>query len=164
MNPCKCGFMNDGSRACSRAPRCGVDYQSRISGPLLDRIDINIDVPAVLATDLVGASNAETSKVVAQRVNKARMIQIERFSKLDENKIILTNAQADGKLLMEIATPDEQGQKMLANAAEKFKLSARGYHRVLKVARTLADLESSANVRLPHIAEALSYRRLFNLS
>ena len=162
MNPCKCGFMNDGDRSCSRAPRCGADYQSKISGPLLDRIDINIDVPAVMAKDLSGENNCETSKSVAARVERARMIQIERFKKINENKIIRTNAEADGKLLMEIATPDDQGQKLLENAAEKFKLSARGYHRILRVARTLADLDNSENVRQNHIAEALSYRKLFH--
>jgi magnesium chelatase family protein len=159
MNPCKCGHMADADRACSRAPRCGADYQSRISGPLLDRIDIQIDVPAVSAMDLTLPTPSECSADVALRVARARKIQLERYSNLKNGKTIRTNAEADGTLLEEVASPDAQGRDLLGKACDKFKLSARGYHRVLRLARTLADLEGSPDVRYPHIAEALAYRR-----
>ena len=159
MNPCRCGHMGDVDRACSRAPRCGLDYQAKISGPLMDRIDIQIDVPAVSAQDLALPKPREGSKEVARRVAAARDIQLNRYKNLDLPRKIRTNAEADGQVLEEIATPDEKGQNLLSQACEKFKLSARGYHRVLRVARTLADLEGSENVRYNHIGEALAYRR-----
>lgn len=159
MNPCKCGYMADPERACSRAPRCGTDYQSKISGPLLDRIDIQIDVPAVSALDLGLPKPRETSADIALRVAKAREIQLLRYSRLSPQKPVRTNAEADGALLEQVAAPDAQGRELLNKACEKFKLSARGYHRVLRLARTLADLENIENVSYKHIAEALAYRR-----
>lgn len=159
MNPCRCGHMGDVDRACSRAPKCGVDYQAKISGPLMDRIDIQIDVPAVSALDLTLPKPREGSEDVARRVLAARKIQLERYKNLNSAYKIRTNAEADGKVLEEIATPDEKGRNLLSQACEKFKLSARGYHRVLRVARTLADLEGSESVRYNHIGEALMYRR-----
>jgi magnesium chelatase family protein len=156
MNPCRCGHLDDASLACGKAPRCALDYQSRISGPLFDRIDLHVDVPAVAAADLSLPPPAEGSAEVGARVAKARSLQAARF----QGRGIRTNAEADGELLDQVATPEPDGLKLLTQAVEKFKLSARGYHRVLRVARTLADLESSAPVRRVHIAEALSYRRI----
>ena len=160
MNPCRCGHLDDASQACARAPRCAQDYQSKISGPLFDRIDLHVDVPAVRAVDLALPPPAEGSAAVAKRVARARSRQTERFAALPAERRIRTNAEADGALLLEIADPDPDGKRLLVDAAERLKLSARGYHRVLRVARTLADLDGSEGVRRPHVAEALSYRRL----
>ncbi len=159
MNPCRCGYLDDPARACSRVPRCAQDYQAKISGPLYDRIDLQIEVPAVAASDLSLPPPAEGSAAIAERVATARARQQVRFADLDAETRPRSNAEADGRLLEEIAAPDPQGRALLTEAAEKLRLSARGYHRVLKVARTLADLEASAEVRRLHIAEALSYRR-----
>lgn len=156
MNPCKCGHLDDPALACSKAPKCAHEYQSRISGPLFDRIDLHIDVAAVNPSDLSLPPPAEGSAQVAARVAEARRIQAERYA----GTKMRTNAEADGQLLEEVASPDSQGRKLLTEAAERMKLSARGYHRVLRVARTLADLEGSENVARLHVAEALSYRRV----
>ncbi|WP_106639451.1 YifB family Mg chelatase-like AAA ATPase [Allosphingosinicella vermicomposti] len=155
MNPCRCGHLGDPALACSRAPKCALDYQAKVSGPLLDRIDLHVEVQAVTAADLVLPPPAEGSTEVAARVRAARNIQTVRF----EGQGIRTNAEADGELLDAIATPDDAGRKLLAQAAEAMRLSARGYHRVLRVARTIADLASSETVSRIHVAEALSYRR-----
>ncbi len=160
MNPCRCGYLDDPGRACSRAPRCALDYQSKISGPLYDRIDLQVEVPSVSAMDLSLPPPAEGSKEVAARVAAARERQTKRFAALPEGKRPKNNGELDGRLLDETATPDSEGQSLLREAAEKMKLSARGYHRVLRVARTLADLEGQTTVRRIHIAEALSYRRM----
>jgi magnesium chelatase family protein len=160
MNPCRCGYLDDPALACGRAPKCAQDYQSRISGPLFDRIDLHIDVPAVKPADLSLPPPAEGSAEVAARIARARARQSERFAKLPQDRRVRTNAEADGALLDEIATPDADGKKLLLDAADRLKLSARGYHRVLRVARTLADLDASAGVRRIHVAEALSYRRI----
>jgi magnesium chelatase family protein len=155
MNPCKCGHLGDASLACSRAPRCAADYQAKVSGPLLDRIDLHVEVQPVSAADLVLPPPAEGSAEVAARVKAARRVQTERYA----GHGVRTNAEADGKLLEAVATPEEPGRKLLAQAAEAMKLSARGYHRVLRVARTIADLAGAERVSRIHIAEALSYRR-----
>ncbi|HMK69046.1 MAG TPA: YifB family Mg chelatase-like AAA ATPase [Stellaceae bacterium] len=160
MNPCKCGHLDDPRQACGRAPRCALDYQSRISGPLFDRIDLHIDVPAVRPADLALPPPAEGSAEVAARIAKARQRQTQRYAALPEDRRIRTNAEADGQLLEEIAAPDPDGRKLLLDAADRLHLSARGYHRVLRVARTLADLDGAAHVRRIHVAEALSYRRI----
>jgi len=156
MNPCRCGHLADAAQACGKAPKCAADYQSRISGPLYDRIDLQVDVPAVSAADLTLPPPAEGSGEVAARVAKARERQTARYG----DSGIRTNAEADGELLERIAAPEEAGRKLLADAAGALKLSARGYHRVLRVARTIADLEGQETVRRTHIAEALSYRRV----
>src|SRR6185312_9915083 len=146
MNPCRCGHLDDASLACGRAPKCAQEYQAKISGPLFDRIDMHVDVPAVSPADLSLPPPREGSKQVAARVAAARARQNARFA----GKGIFTNAEADGQLLDEVATPDNEGRKLLGEAAERFKLSARGYHRVLRVARTLADLDASESVRRLH--------------
>ncbi len=160
MNPCRCGHLDDPALACNRAPKCAQDYQAKISGPLFDRIDLHVEVPAVAAADLSLPPPAEGSDAVAARVAAARERQSARFEALNAEPKPRCNAEADGNLLEEIAAPDTEGRALLTQAAEKMKLSARGYHRVLRVARTLADLDASAGVRRPHIAEALSYRRV----
>lgn len=155
MNPCRCGHLGDAALACSRAPRCAADYQAKISGPLLDRIDLHVDVQAVSAADLSLPPSSEGSDVIGRRVSAARAIQSDRY--IDES--VRTNCEADGELLDAVATPDNAGQRLLAQAAEIMRLTARGYSRVLRVARTIADLSGSETVGRIHIAEALSYRR-----
>ena len=158
MNPCRCGYLDDPSRACTRAPKCATEYQSKISGPLFDRIDLHVEVPAVSAADLTLPPPAEGSAEVAARVKAARDIQTARYENTDPK--IRTNAEADGKLLEEVAALDEAGRKLLGDAVDKMKLSARGYHRVMRVARTIADLGGVEKIARVHVAEALSYRRL----
>lgn len=160
MNPCKCGMAGTPGHTCKRGDRCASDYQSRISGPFLDRIDLRIDVPAVSAADMIAPASAESSEDVAKRVAKARDIQQNRFFELGEIDIH-TNSAAGASLIEKIVNPDKDSQKLLLQASDRFNLSARAYHRVLKVARTLADLGSSTKVARPHIAEALSYRLNF---
>ena len=154
-NPCKCGQMADPARACSRAPQCGEDYLGRISGPLMDRFDIRIDVPAVAFFDLDIVTQCEPSKSVAARVNAARAIQTDRYQGQDR---MWVNADAEGAVLDEFASPDPQGCEFLFTIAEKFGLTARGHHRILRVARTIADFEGSDDVGRRHIAEAAGYR------
>jgi magnesium chelatase family protein len=157
MNPCRCGMLAEA--ACARAPRCAEEYQGRLSGPLLDRIDLYIDVPAVSPADLALPPPAEDSAAVAHRVAAARDRQRRRYAAQPQERRIGTNAEADGGLLDEVAAPEPAGQALLVRAAERLRLSARGYHRVLRVARTLADLDGAGTVARRHVAEALSYRR-----
>lgn len=154
-NPCKCGYLTDPARACGKAPLCGEDYLGRISGPLMDRIDLRVEVPPVAYTDLDLPETGEASDTVAARVAAARERQTSRFAGHETARV---NADAEGQLLEEVASPDTDGRDLLARVAEKFGLSARGYHRILRVARTIADLDGSDSVRKPHVAEAVSFR------
>jgi magnesium chelatase family protein len=155
MNPCRCGHLGDAALACSRAPRCAADYQSKVSGPLLDRIDLHVEVDPVSASDLSLPPPAEGSAEVAARVAAARAIQTARSAESGAR----TNAELDGDALERFVTPDEPGRKLLMQAAEAMRLSARGYTRMLRVARTIADLAGAEQVGRIHVAEALSYRR-----
>lgn len=156
MNPCKCGYLGDEARTCNKAPRCAVDYQSKISGPLFDRIDIHIEVPQVTPSDLTRPEAAEGTKEVAARVEKVREIQAKRYEGLG----ITTNSEADGEILQEYALLENESQEMLNLAYEKMGLSMRGYNRVLRVARTIADMEQSSKIKKHHIAEAVGYRQV----
>jgi magnesium chelatase family protein len=158
MNPCKCGYLGSNDKECKRAPICAQEYLAKISRPLLDRIDIKIDVPAISPWDLAHAPKGETSKDIQLRVLKAREIQKQRLSALGE-KTIFANAGLEGKLLTEICTLDKDAQDLLIAFADKHKLSARAYHRTLRLARTIADLQNESNILKLHIAEALSYRQ-----
>jgi magnesium chelatase family protein len=155
MNPCRCGHLGDASLACSRAPRCAADYQTKISGPLMDRIDLHVEVGAVSAADLVLPPPTEGSAEVAARVKAARDAQSARL----QGTKMRTNAELDGVPLQHYATPDEDGRRLLTQAADAMRLSARGYTRILRVSRTIADLAGSQDIGRIHIAEALSYRR-----
>ena len=159
MNPCKCGYLSDPSRACSKAPKCAHDYQARISGPIFDRIDLFVDVPTIPSTEIQASKSIaeESSAIVASRIMNARKIQAARY----EGFGITTNSELEGEFLYDITSPDQGGNDILHRAAEKFRLSMRGYNRVLKVARTIADLASEKNVSKNHIAEALSYRQVY---
>lgn len=156
MNPCKCGGSSPGE-SCRRGPRCAADYQARVSGPLLDRIDLQIEVPAVSAADLVLPAAREGSSEVRARVTAARERQRARYASLGVSGS-LTNAACSGQLLEKTAMPDEAGVALLRKASETLALSARGFHRTLRVARTIADLDAAETVSRIHVAEALSYR------
>lgn len=156
MNPCRCG--GGPGHACKRGPRCAADYQARISGPLLDRIDLQLEMPAVSAADLVLPAATEGSAEVAARVAAARRLQLQRYAAYGA-RAPRTNAAASGQILEEVAMPEPAGLDLLRRAAEALSLSARGFHRTLRVARTLADLDGADRVERLHVAEALSYRR-----
>ena len=154
-NPCKCGYLSDPARACARVPQCGTDYLGRISGPLMDRFDLRLEVPPVAFSDLDLPATGESSATVRARVAGAREVQERRYG---AHPGLRQNADAEGSLLTEVAEPDAEGRALLTRVAEKTGLSARGYHRVLRVARTIADLDGSETVRRPHVAEAVSFR------
>jgi magnesium chelatase family protein len=161
MNPCRCGRASEPGFTCKRGAnvRCAADYQGRLSGPLIDRIDLHIEVPPVTAADLILPPPSEGSAEVAARVARARAMQAERYATIGLPHI-RTNAAASGPVLEELARPDSAGLALLRDAADAMRLSARGYHRVLRVARTLADLDGAEKVGRVHLAEALSYRAL----
>jgi magnesium chelatase family protein len=161
MNPCRCGRATEPGFTCRRAPntRCTADYQARLSGPLLDRIDLHIEVPAVTAADLILPPPTEGSREVAARVARARQIQSERYTALGLPHV-RTNSAAQGATLDEVVKLDQASLALIHDAADTMRLTARGYHRVLRVARTLADLEGRDKVGRLHLAEALSYRAL----
>jgi magnesium chelatase family protein len=154
-NPCKCGYLSEPARACSRAPICGDDYLGRISGPLMDRFDLRVEVPPVAFADLDLPASGDSSTEVAARVAAAQAVQVARYA---DAPGIRLNLDAEGEVLSAVATPDTEGRDLLTRMAERFGLSARGYHRVLRVARTIADLDGSDAVRRSHVAEAASYR------
>jgi magnesium chelatase family protein len=161
MNPCRCGRAGDPGYICRRGAnaRCAADYQAKLSGPLIDRIDLHIEVPAVTASDLILPAPSEGSREIATRVARARDVQLERYAAMGLEDV-RTNAQAAGPVLEQVAACDNAGLSLLRDAADAMQLSARGYHRVLRVARTLADLDGADKVGRVHLAEALSYRAL----
>ncbi len=159
MNPCRCGMAGEPGHQCARGPRCVSDYQARLSGPLLDRIDLRVDVPAVTALDLIQPGPSEDSVTVRARVEAARLLQSRRYEALGL-PAGTTNARCPPDRLEQAAAPDQAGVALLRDAAERMRLSARAYHRVLKVARTIADLAGAETIGRPHLAEALSYRSL----
>ncbi len=154
MNPCRCGHLGDPGLECTKAPRCAADYQAKISGPLLDRIDLQVDVPAVPVSALATAPAGEPSAAVAARVAAAREIQ--RVRQDGALNAVLSPADIERNIVLQ-----DDASDLLAQAAERLKLSARGYHRLLRVARTIADLSGGAEaLTRTHIGEALSYRRM----
>jgi len=154
MNPCKCGYFGDVKNSCTKVPRCAQDYQSKISGPLLDRFDLRVDVPAISSWEMEHDEVSESSEIVAQRVAKARDIQLKRY----ENLGVSLNSYADGEVLNNVTKLDADSKDLLKNAQEKFGMSMRGYNRVLRVSRTIADLADSDVISSLHLAEALSFR------
>ena len=156
MNPCRCGHLSDARLACARAPRCAADYQARLSGPLLDRIDLHIEVAAVSALDLMLPPASEGSAQMRTRICAAREVQARRF----QGRGFSTNAEMDSETISKICTLDARGRALLEQAAEALHLSARGFGRVLRISRTIADLVGAPEIASVHIAEALSYRRI----
>ena len=155
MNPCRCGYLGVPGHECSRAPRCAEEYQSRISGPMLDRIDMQIEVPLIQPWELGQHKTGESSDVIRKRVEAAIAFAKERF----ETFKIHNNAEAEGKILEQIAPMTGEAEKFLMTAAQKLMLSGRGYHRMIRVARSIADLDMSEVIKPEHIAEALSFYR-----
>lgn len=161
MNPCRCGYFGQPDEECTKAPRCAEDYQSKLSGPLLDRIDLQVDVPPLSIDELSTKPAGESSSVVAARVLRAREFQAERFHSLGAPEKMRLNANAEGKILEQICAMDAAAETLMKNAANKLKLSARSWFRMLRVSRTIADLDNCADIITQrHVAEALSYRRL----
>ena len=157
MNPCRCGYLEDAARACNKAPKCAVEYQGKISGPLLDRIDLHVEVPAIDTLAMLATEKAEPSSTIAARVAHARLRQQERFMQLGLQAG--TNSQVSGEALQQIVPLDAATRALLEEATARLQLSMRGLTRVLRVARTIADLAGSAQVTTLHLSEALSYRQ-----
>ncbi len=162
MNPCRCGYAGEPGHTCKRGERCASSYQARISGPFLDRMDLQIHVPAVSARDLIGPQTGESSETVAQRVAHARSVQAERFRSIGLE--VMVNAHASARVIEKIVALDRASKELIEQASIRFGLSARGYHRVLKLARTIADLDGSESVQKIHLAEALSFRGVSSYS
>ena len=156
MNPCKCGMAGEPGYKCAKGVRCARDYQSRISGPLLDRIDIRIEVPSVSTADLMTPTTGESSSIVAKRVERARIHQHKRYSSHGNSSLV--NSQVSNSIIESAVVLDPTCERLLRDASEKMNLSARGFHRVLKVARTIADLSNSERVTESHLSEAITYR------
>ena len=162
MNPCRCGYLGSADQECTKAPRCGGDYQAKLSGPLLDRIDLQVEVPPVSVADL-GKESGEASAVVAKRVLTAREAQIERFREVlgAEGCSTRMNAHASGELLERAFVLSPAAQNLLNKAAERMKFSARSYYRLIRVSRTIADLGGDfGDINDHHVAESLSYRKI----
>lgn len=157
MNPCRCGFLGDAERQCNKAPRCGTDYQSKISGPFFDRIDIYLEVNTSSISEIINSAESESSQIVAQRVQKARNLQAKRYKHCG----IKNNSELNNNLIKEFAEPTLEAKLLLNDAAEKIKLSMRGYNRILKLARSIADLAEEEKINKTHIAEALNYRKQY---
>lgn len=161
MNPCKCGYLGDPGQECTRAPKCGIEYQNKLSGPLLDRIDMQIEVPAIAVNDLTALPDGEGSEVVRLRVAGTRGIAAARANDLPDGPATGLNAHLQGKALETVTEMIPEAKAMMAAAVDKWKLSARGYFRLLRVARTIADMDGAPSMLgTPHVAEALTYRRL----
>ncbi|MDE0214130.1 MAG: ATP-binding protein, partial [Deltaproteobacteria bacterium] len=156
MNPCPCGFFADPQKECRCTPMQIARYRSRVSGPLLDRIDIQVEVPAVAYEALASRAPGETSDAVRERVNQARRIQVERFGETG----IHANARMSARDVRQYCRVDTAAEQLLENAINRLGLSARAYVRILKVGRTIADLAGAEKIRPPHIAEAIQYRSL----
>ena len=156
MNPCKCGGAGDGAAGCSCTSREIHQYRSRLSGPLLDRIDIQIEVPAVRYRELADRTEGESSTIIAERVEQARGIQLERF----RGTRVHSNAQMTPRQIRKFCEPDAAGHRLLELVTERLGFSARAFTRILKVARTIADLEGNESIREQHLAEAIQYRSL----
>ena len=154
-NPCRCGYLADPARSCARVPACGTEYLGRISGPLMDRFDLRIEVPALSIDDLSATPPGEASADIAARVAKARAVQRERYAGADG---VSVNADAEGDLLDAAAVMEDAARELLGSVAARFRFSARGYHRVLRVARTIADIEGAEVIARGHVAEAVGYR------
>jgi magnesium chelatase family protein len=157
MNPCPCGFYNHPEKDCVCGPGIVQKYLNKVSGPLLDRIDIHIEVTPVSFDQLSDQRAGERSTIIRSRVIHARNVQEERFN---EDKGIFCNAQMDSRTLKKLCQIDSAGHQLLKTAMDRLKLSARAYDRILKVARTIADLDSSEKIRPEHLAEAIQYRSL----
>jgi magnesium chelatase family protein len=162
MNPCRCGHGGPGKGACGRAPKCQRDYQHRISGPLMDRIDLNVDVPAVTPAELALPSPLEGTIEAAERVAAARQLQEDRADAEGLGPGEGLNARIDGQVLERISAPDDAGRALMSKAADAGHLTARGWGRTLRLARTIADLDHATGVRKLHVAEALIYRRMLS--
>ena len=156
MNPCSCGFFGDPQHECTCSPQQVQRYRARISGPLLDRIDIQVEVPAVKYKELSDKATGEDSTTIRTRVNQAREIQLQRF----QQRRIFCNAQMSSRDIRTYCQPDTAGEKLLENAMQRLGLSARAYTRILKVARTIADLAGEDYITGAHIAQAIQYRAL----
>jgi len=157
MNPCPCGYLGDPNHACNCSPPQIQRYMSRISGPLLDRIDIHLEVPALEFNDLSGKPSGNTSETIRERVNTARQMQLHRFRNRDR---LFSNAHMGSHEIRAFCRIDGKGEELLRMAITKLGLSARAYDRILKVSRTIADLESDVDIQAQHIGEAIQYRSL----